>query len=412
MKLQSITTLILAGLLGACGSGKVQKDDTGITVNVAQQNDNDVRKVRLQVFGDKIIRVTATPDKEFSQDTSLVVLPHVGKVKFDVEETDSTVSVVTPAVKATVSLATGDVRFYNKEGRLIVKEAEGGREFSPIEVEGTKGYTVRQVFESLNDEEGIYGLGQHQSDEFNYKGKNEELFQYNTKVSVPFVVSTDNYGILWDSYSLCRWGNPEPYKQLGGVFKLYDKDGKEGALTGTYVPADPAGETLVQREDSIYFEHLKRGDLAHVVNLPRNFNFAGSHVTYEGEIEASVSGEYKFILYYSGYQKVFIDGKEIVPERWRTAWNPNSYKFSCNLEAGKKTPVKIEWEPNGGVAYCGLRVYDPRDPKDQLDMSWWGEMQDGIDYYFVYGDDMDDVIKGYRELTGKAPVMPKWAMGY
>ena len=117
-------------------------------------------------------------------------------------------------------------------------------------------------------------------------------------------MSTDNYGILWDSYSLCRWGNPDGYKQLGGVFKLYDKDGKEGALTGTYVPADPNGKTLVQREDSIYFEHLIRGDLKHVVNLPRDFNFAGSHVTYEGEIEASETGEYKFILYYSGYQSV------------------------------------------------------------------------------------------------------------
>lgn len=209
-------------------------------------------------------------------------------------------------------------------------------EFSPIEVEGTKGYTVRQVFESLSEDEGIYGLGQHQSDEFNYKGKNEELFQYNTKVSVPFVVSTDNYGILWDSYSLCRWGNPDGYKQLGGVFKLFDKDGKEGALTGTYVPANKDESTLIQREDSIYFEHLIRGDLAHVVNLPQNFNFAGSHVTYEGEIEASVTGEYKFILYYSGYQKVFIDNNEVVPERWRTAWNPNSYKFSVNLEAGKR----------------------------------------------------------------------------
>ena len=64
------------------------------------------------------------------------------------------------------------------------------------------------------------------------------------------------------------------------------------------------------------------------------------------------------------------------------------------------------------MAYCGLRVYDPRDPKDQMNMSWWGEMQDEIDYYFVYGGDMDDVIKGYRTLTGKAPIMPKWAMGY
>lgn len=413
MRLPFFTCALLASaIVASCGSSKIEKDSMGITVNLDRQNENDVRKVRLQVWGDKIIRVSATPDSKFAEDESLVVLKPESSTKFEVEETDSTVSLVTSAVRATVSLATGDVKFYDLSGRLVVSEADGGREFSPIEVEGTKGYTVRQEFESLSEEEGIYGLGQHQSDEFNYKGKNEELFQYNTKVSVPFVVSTDNYGILWDSYSLCRWGNPDGYKQLGGVFKLFDKDGKEGALTGTYVPANPSETTLVQREDSIYFEHLKRGDLAHVVNLPQNFNFAGSHVTYEGAIEAEKSGEYKFILYYSGYQKVYVDNKEVVPERWRTAWNPNSYKFSVNLEGGKRVPIKIEWEPNGSVAYCGLRVYDPRDPKEQMNMSWWGEMQNGIDYYFIYGDDMDDVISGYRTLTGKAPVMPKWAMGY
>ena len=39
-------------------------------------------------------------------------------------------------------------------------------------------------------------------------------------------------------------------------------------------------------------------------------------------------------------------------------------------------------------------------------------MQDQIDYYFIYGEDMDDVISGYRTLTGKAPIMAKWVMGY
>ena len=413
MKISRFTgVLLLSAMLGACGSGGYKSDKNGIVVNVDSKGENEVKKVRLQVLSDKIIRVSATPDNSFSNDTSLVVVAQKERPEFKVEETDTTVSVVTAAVRATVSRTSGDVKFYNKEGKLILAEADGGREFSPIEVDGTKGYTVRQVFESLSDEEGIYGLGQHQSDEFNYKGKNEALFQYNTKVSVPFVVSTDNYGILWDSYSLCRWGNPEEYKQLGGVFKLFDKEGKEGALTGTYVPANKDEGTLVQREDSIYFEHLIRGDLNHVVNLPKDFKYAGSHITYEGEIEADKSGEYKFIMYYSGYQTIYIDGKVVVPERWRTAWNPNSFKFSVNLEAGKRVPIKIEWEPNGGVAYCGLRVYDPRDPKEQLDMSWWGEMQDQIDYYFVYGDDMDDVIAGYRQLTGKAPIMPKWAMGY
>lgn len=408
----SLLSVALALTLSGCSEGKYSKNDNGITVNVTPSAENGVRKVRLQVLGDKIIRVSATPDKKFSTDESLVVVPQVDKTPFTVEENDSVVSVVTSEVRATVSLATGDVKFYDKSGRLIVAEADGGREFSPIEVEDTKGYTVRQVFESLDDEEGIYGLGQHQSDEFNYKGRNEELFQYNTKVSVPFVVSTDNYGILWDSYSLCRFGNPEPYKQLGQVFKIYDKDGKEGALTGTYTPQGADVPQIVQREDSIYFEHLIRKELKHVVNLPQDFNYSGSHVEYEGEIEATETGEYKFILYYSGYITVTVDGKEVVPERWRTAWNPNSYKFSVNLEAGKRVPLKIEWQPNGSVAYCGLRAYAPRSDKEQMQMSWWGEMQSQIDYYFIYGDDMDDVIKGYRTLTGKAPIMAKWVMGY
>jgi len=413
MKIRCLSVSILAGLLAvACASGKYEKSDRGVTVNVASSDEYSVKKVRLQVFGNKIIRVSATPDKKFADDASLVTVPQDNKTEYSIAETDSTVSVITSEVTATVNLASGNVKFYDKNGKLLAAEADGGREFSPIEVEGTKGYTVRQRFESLDDDEGIYGLGQHQSDEFNYKGRNEELFQYNTKVSVPFVVSTGNYGILWDSYSLCRFGNPAPYRQLGQVFRLYDKDGKEGALTGTYVPAKPEEPTIVQREDSIYFEHLIRKELKHVVNLPQDFNFNGSHVTYEGEIEPNESGEFKFILYYSGYMSVFIDGKEVVPERWRTAWNPNSYKFSVNLTKGKRVPLRIEWKPNGAVAYCGLRAYSPVDPEEQMQMSWWGEMQDQIDYYFIYGDNMDDVISGYRTLTGKAPIMAKWVMGY
>ena len=215
------------------------------------------------------------------------------------------------------------------------------------------------------------------------------------------------------SFSLCRFGNPNDYSQLGEVFKLFDKYGKEGALTGNYVPDPKSGvQPLERREDSLYFEHLKREDLSKVVNLPEGFPFMGSKVTYEGSIEPSQSGEFKFILYYAGYTKVYIDGKLVVPERWRTAWNPNSYKFSVNLEAGKRVPLKIEWEPDGYVSYSGLRVLAPVAPEEQGKQSWWSEMTKQLDYYFIAGDDMDEVISGYRTLTGKSPVMPKWAMGY
>lgn len=369
-------------------------------------------KVRVRVINDKIMRVSATPEQEFKADSSLVVLPkfqgNVNNPQFAVTEKKGAVEVATSQIKAVINEKNGQVKFYDHKGKELLVENQNGRTFTPRVTDGTKAYTVQQTWQSLNPDEGIYGLGQHQANEFNYKDKNEELFQYNTKVSVPFVVSTDNYGLLWDSYSLCRWGNPNDYSQLGEVFRLFNKEGKEGTLTGTYT--DKAGKTMVRQEPKIYFENLIRGDLAHVINLPQDFDYAGSNVTYEGYIEPSETGLYKFIMYYSGYQTIYIDGRKVVDTRWRTAWNPNSYKFQVNLQAGKKVPIKIEWEPNGSVAYCGLRVYAP--VKDGEQLSWWGQMQDMIDYYFIYGKDMDDIIAGYRTLTGKAPIMPNWAMGY
>ena len=49
---------------------------------------------------------------------------------------------------------------------------------------------------------------------------------------------------------------------------------------------------------------------------------------------------------------------------------------------------------------------------DDRGMSILSEVGDQIDYYLICGDDMDDVIAGYRYLTGPAPMYGKWAYGY
>ena len=306
MKAKGIALVLLSALLSQGAAGYTPVKD-GVVVRTANVD------VRLKVINDKIIRVSATPNDSFPDDASLVVLPVTTAPVYTISASGDNVNITTSEIKAVVSEKTGAVSFFDKSGKKILQENQSGRTFTPITVEGTSAYSVQQTFESLNDNEGLYGLGQHQANEFNYKGKNEELFQYNTKVSVPFIVSTDNYGLLWDSYSLCRWGRPDDYKQLGDVFKLYDKNGKPGALTGTYLAAD--GTELVRDEPLIYFEHLIRGDLSHVINLPQDFNFWNSHVTFEGEIEAEESGVFEFILYYSGYQTIYIGNKKIVDTR-------------------------------------------------------------------------------------------------
>lgn len=43
---------------------------------------------------------------------------------------------------------------------------------------------------------------------------------------------------------------------------------------------------------------------------------------------------------------------------------------------------------------------------------FYTEADEELNYYFIYGPSFDQVIKGYRLLTGKAAMLPKWAFGY
>lgn len=159
-------------------------------------------------------------------------------------------------------------------------------------------------------------------------------------------------------------------------------------------------------------EVCNQTDKGGIQNLPKGFALNGSKVVYEGYVEAPSNSFYQFILYYAGYMKVYIDGKLVVPERWRTAWNPNSYKFETPIKKGVKTPIRIEWQPDGDVSYCGLRVAAPRSEAEKNQLSIWSEMSPDMDYYFIAGQNLDEVISGYRTLTGKASLYPKWTLGF
>ena len=426
-----VSAALILGAMGAQAADFVQNGNY-LTVQLKQHQNYGPSQIRLQVVGDRIIRVQATAEQSFRNKQSLIIVPQNSKAKYKVEEQGDDLIITTAAMRAVLNEATGQITFYDLKGQVLLNEvAQGGKTFKPFTVpdreigvdiakvpEAQKhGWSWRALFDSP-DNEAFYGLGQHQSEELNMKGKNEDLFQYNTKVSVPFVISNKNYGILWDSYSYCRWGNPGDYLQLNRAFKLYDKDGKEGQLTGTYV--DKNGQKIVRGEDSIYFEYAmpetseicNQTDKGGIQNLPKGFALNGSKVVYEGYVEAPTSSFYQFILYYAGYMKIYIDGKLVVPERWRTAWNPNSYKFETAIPKGKKTPIRIEWQPDGDVSYCGLRVAAPRSEAEKNQLSIWSEMSPDMDYYFIAGKNMDEVISGYRTLTGKAPVYPKWVLGF
>ncbi len=442
--LRTMMTGVLSFAVAALMAADYTVDGQFVTIPVKEVKAGGARVVRLQVVNDNIIRVQATSKGQLPEKQSLMIVAQTQKPKFQVDENDDVVSVKAANVEARVDTESGRIKFYDAAGQELLKESEDGKKFWDFTVPERElgirnGYTVpeeqkhgltwQMKFDSPDDE-AFYGLGQHQSEEFNMKGKNEDLFQYNTKVSIPFVLSNKNYGILWDSYSYCRFGNPDDYLQLNRAFILYDKNGKQGHLTGTYI--DAKGKKLVRDEDSIYYEYgtpakseiALKTDNGGIKNFPKDINLMGASVTYEGFIEpeccCKAQGKkgkkhmqlYQFVLYYSGYVKVYIDGKEVVPERWRTAWNPNTYKFATELQKGKRVQLRIEWRPDGGEAYCGLRVSTPRSAEERGKLSVWSEMAKDMDYYFIAGENLDQVVSGYRTLTGKASLYPKWVLGF
>ena len=436
MKRLKILIFFICALSLSAVAATVEKKGHVVTI---RPDDGQAKVIRLEVMNDNIIRVRATSKDELPvKPQSLIIVKQqlTAKGSYTIEEDAETVRVKAKNVKAVVSKKTGHIEYFDrKNARLANEDCKRFWDYSVPErelgIKGGKQPTEEQkhglswqlTFENNQGEKSFYGLGQHQSEEFNMRGRNEDLFQYNTKVSIPFVLATDKatnscYGLLWDAYSYCRFGNPNDYMQLNRAFKLYDKQGREGHLTGTYV--DARGRRLVRDEDSIYYEYgtpekseiALKTDNGGIKNLPKGFSLAGANVVYEGFVEAPQTNSYQFILYYAGYIKVYIDGKEVVPERWRTAWNPNAYKFEAQLTAKKKTHLRIEWQPDGGESYCGLRVAEPRSLAERNALTIWCEMAKDMDYYFIAGQNLDEVISGYRTLTGKASLYPKWALGF
>lgn len=49
---------------------------------------------------------------------------------------------------------------------------------------------------------------------------------------------------------------------------------------------------------------------------------------------------------------------------------------------------------------------------DALGSYWWADVVDELDFYVIQGERFDDVTRSYHELTGKAPLPPKWLFGY
>jgi len=159
--------------------------------------------IKLQIYSDDIIRVTVSPVKKLNNRNSLIIITKPDQnTNWNLLETERYISVTTKKITAKLDKLNNTVSFFDKSGNIVLQGDQYS--FKKEKDNNETVYQIKQKFK-LSPEEAIYGLGQFQNGIMNWRGHNVTLFQENREIAVPMLVSTKNYGILWDNYSLTKF---------------------------------------------------------------------------------------------------------------------------------------------------------------------------------------------------------------
>ncbi|QJD91858.1 DUF5110 domain-containing protein [Duganella dendranthematis] len=400
MRFTTIATAVAVLAAGHAMAGTFEKTATGVVI---KPDTGAAREVRLEVMADNIVHVVKLDQAAKSLTPSLmtVAAPVSGNFSVTPSGKDS-VTLKAKKISVAVSLATGQVQFFNAAGKaFLTQQAES---MAPVDIDGKPFLAVKQGF-NYGTKDAFYGLGQHQNHQMNLNGEDVLLMQHNMAIAVPFVVSDKNYGVLWDNNSISRFGDSKPYAWLSRDLQLTDADGKAGGLTARYYIGDKL--VFTRQEKDIAYQYLK--DVAE--NWPKEVDpkAANLKVVWDGAMASPKAGVHKMQLYSSDYAKLSLDGKEIM-DVWRQGWNPWYHNFEVKFESNKPVKLHLEWKPSGGMV--AITHNDPLPQDERHSLTFSSEVAQGINYYVVSGENIDNVIAGYRHLTGQAPMMPKWAYGF
>jgi alpha-D-xyloside xylohydrolase len=204
---------ILIPLLVACGSKTEVKHFRG---DLVFRQDSITKRIRF--YTPDIVRVTVVKQKaakedegphreraeivavaEGFHDSSLAVIASPEQVDLTLEQKGDTFFLKSDRLTLRINRKDGSVTFLDPLGKVYLQE-EGRPLLRDTTVAGRGYYRVQQRFR-LTADEGIYGLGQFQNGRMNFRNCDLTLVQANKIAIVPVMVSTNNYGILWDNYS-------------------------------------------------------------------------------------------------------------------------------------------------------------------------------------------------------------------
>lgn len=358
-------------------------------------------QLRLMNLSPGVIRVLYSADGKFPPQRVPVLLQNAPVGSFKVADKDGFVTVSDGKLSARVDKANGAVTFLDQTGKTVCAEVPGKRILQPIRLPGDpaqNAYSSECSF-AIAAGEQIYGLGQHQDGSLDHRLTTTLLQQSNREVAIPFALSSNGYGVLWNNPARTEAavGGDTSYMDDDGVL---DETGSPGGLTGHYfkgINFDTEVTSHVDRRMEFWWGGTPPPQMPH-----DNYS-----VRWVGFVKADQTGDYRFESVSDDGARLYVDDKLVI-DSWKGYIDTNAQAV-VHFEAGSRHKVRYEYFQLGGGADVRLKWTRPA---SQQAIVWRSSAAEDIDYVVFYGPTTDKVIDGLRTATGRAPLMPKWALGY
>ena len=363
MKKLFFTFLITSAIFGATSCVRHQVTSISLDGDVATIGMRD-GKLILKALDDNALRVKfqTKPTQSLPE---WIYVENDKKPQMKVNDYANLIVVTLPQMSAKIDKTTARISFYDADGNLILNELSRSVEADSVQDRAT--FNVTETFDSPADEH-LYGLGQFQDGYLDVRQLPRRLTQVNTQISIPFVLSSKGYGLLWNNYGLTNFNIPADSVSL--TRKNAESEAVEVNVTTT------EGTRRERRENN----------------------------RFEATVEIAESGRYALLLdvgqSMARRHNLQIDGQTVM--EMRNVWLPPTSSTIVELEKGTHTLTAELTGNDRPVVWYQLVTNST---------TYNSPVADGIDYT-VFAGSADAVIAAYRAATGPAPLMPRWALGY
>lgn len=315
---------------------------------------------------DKAVRIQW--EKGMKEEREFILVNKLPVPAFRFAEAGLKLVVSTGTINVSFDKTTNAIEYSDKNNKVFLSEKAGSRKLQPSTVMNEPCFIAEQSFNSPSDEY-LFGLGQFQDGEYNIRNVSRKLIQVNSQIAIPFLYSSKGYGILWHQYGLTEFNPSDNYVTL---VKRDTTGGNKGDIEVTTT----SGTQRVSQRQSLY----------------------------NGKFNLDKDGEYSFMLDFGDMESrhlLVIDGTAYIDQT--NQWLPSAVGKVIKLKAGEHTVQVVSKATN--TPKLSWKLTDN-------ETMFRSKNAKSLDYVVFYGNNADEVIADYRNLSGNVPMLPLWAYGF